>query len=937
MLASLLTVFPVVFGAFVAAQSSPTVVCVAGQCLQGFTNTTIGATLSAPGSGLSVLLLPGQYDSNTNPQLLHSLLTSPSTKLSSAPGFANGSSISLPMTVALQPGLSTYPQAFFAGSGTFTPLPESNATISASTFSAGSIMLGANVWAAVASTTSSTERVILWDSVHDLSQVSRLSSSLSVLEIQSASCSPPCAGAGICSASGTCTCPAGFAGSSCETCAPGFFGPNCQSCPSGCASCDEGITGTGRCLVPVVPNPPSSCNCLNGACGSNGQCTCNPGWTTGDNGTACAKCASGFFLTSDGNCQVCQLGCTQCADGTGDCITCKSGFTQDANDRTKCIPAQSQTSAGTTCPDGSFNNGNTCTPCSPLCQTCSGPTSNDCIICGAGRVSLGGSCVSPDGNGVCTGSTMIADNNKHQCDSCPAKCTSCKIPNFNVASTVNQLQCTGCLPGFVLSQGKCVESCPSGTFLDPRDNLTCQTCDSTCGTCAGSSTFCLTCANNQLASDGKCVASCPSNTFSASGACLSCHPDCASCSGSAFNQCSSCPSDRPVLTNGRCLPTCSKNQFFDKTSSSCQSCDASCSSCSGSGPSNCLACASSSQVLRSGSCVAASCNGGSSVLPGLGVCLSELVSVPVASGTSTPAPLPTISGINTPTVPDGKPRTLAWWQILLMALGCAFIFLMFLICWRRQARKKRAQATAKFAAAKRLNDKTGWRWKLVRFGERLFGHKPVRRLVTPPASSESYRDFKMEKMRATATEEARHERDVDNILDGYDYSRPSSRYTVSTRASIPRTTYDYEQDTKNKRVILPQRSNSDANRLSATSLSATSMYSQVTGMPRRTPEPRQPVKNARDLLPSRFSGTSYSTSARSGPSVLPPPPPPSPPQIQNLLDDSRPPTPAQEYVRLMTLANASQTVVQQPQPQPQPTETGTTNASNVSRNPFLRR
>jgi len=417
MLSGLLTVFPVVIAALAAAQSSPTVVCVAGQCLQGFTNTTIGATLSSPGSSVSILLLPGQYDASTNPQLLHALLTSSSSTLSPSPGFANGSTISLPLNLALQPGLSSYPQANFSGSGTFTPLPETNASISSSTFSAGSIMLASNVWAAVASSSSSTDRVILWDSIPDLAQISTLSSSLSVLEIQSAACSPPCAGAGICSAAGTCTCPTGFTGSSCESCAPGFFGPNCQACPTGCASCDEGITGTGRCLAPLVSNPPSSCNCLNGACGSSGQCTCNPGWTTADNGTACAKCSSGFFLTSDGNCQVCQLGCTQCADGTGDCVTCKSGFTQDANDRTKCIPAQSQTSTGTPCPDGSFSDGTTCSVCSPLCQTCSGATSNDCIICGAGKVSLNGSCVSPDGNGVCTGSTMIADNNKHECDS----------------------------------------------------------------------------------------------------------------------------------------------------------------------------------------------------------------------------------------------------------------------------------------------------------------------------------------------------------------------------------------------------------------------------------------------------------------------------------------------------------------------------------------
>src|SRR4030088_1553721 len=49
-------------------------------------------------------------------------------------------------------------------------------------------------------------------------------------------------------------------------------------------------------------------------------------------------------------------------------------------------------------------------------------------------------------------------------------------------------------------------------------------CDSSCGTCVGSSTFCLSCSGSQLASGGKCVQSCPENTFKSSSSCLSCHP-----------------------------------------------------------------------------------------------------------------------------------------------------------------------------------------------------------------------------------------------------------------------------------------------------------------------------------------------------------------------------------------------------------------------------
>ncbi|KAJ6608209.1 insulin-like growth factor binding protein [Mycena sp. CBHHK59/15] len=800
-----------------ASSNTSSIVCTAGQCLQGYSNTSIGVTISAPGSS-SALLLPGQYTSTTNPQLLHNLLTSSSATLSSSPGFKSSSlSLSLPLNVAQEPGLSIYSGPLYSGEPAFTSIPTSPIPPNSSTSLAlRSLALSSSVWISVNSPASGNNRIIVWDSIPDTAQLpTSAPSSLTLFDVESTACSPSCSSAGICTASGTCAC------------APGFTGA------SGCAKCDDGLAGTGRCLAETAAN---TCNCVNGVCGADGNCACTTGFTTAANGTACSQCSPGFFLTSSGDCST-RVHAVRGRDGV--CTACKAGFTLDANDRTKCNAPQG-VAAGTLCPAGAFSNGASCVPCSAACKTCTAGTSNDCVVCASGTYSLNGACVSADANGVCAGSVAIANNDKLECDSCGAKCTSCKIPNFSSISTVNQLQCTGCVPGFFLSNGKCVDSCPAGTFVSPQDNLTCTACSSSCTTCAGSATFCLTCASNQLASAGKCVSTCPSNTFSASGSCLTCHPDCASCAGASFTQCASCPPTRPVLANGRCLPTCGRTEFFDPAASACAACDTSCASCSGAGPAQCLACAHADQVLRAGTCVAAACQQGSSVVPGLGACLSELVAT-APSGTTSSAPLPSVSGINTPTALSAPPRrALAWWEILLMALGCAFIFLVVVWLWRRRARKQRATRTAKFAATRQL-DHEGWRWRLVRLGERLFGHRASRKV---PGETEA---VKMARMRAA--EEARDARDMDKLIDSYAY---------------PRGEVHHHHHHNQYRLDEGDR---------ASQLSAPSLYSQVTGMPHRMPEPREPVKSSHRDITSRFSGSTlddyYLTPTR-------PPPQPAP-------------------------------------------------------------
>lgn len=208
-------------------------------------------------------------------------------------------------TLTLQFGVLLYPQAYFYGTSQLYPSASADNPITLG--ASNSFVIYGYAYAILTSSDKSTT-IIIWDSVPNfyfLSLPGSPGTTYSITSIQSAVCSPSCTSAGTCDKySPVCICPKGFTGAQCQSCAKGFFGPTCQACPSNCKTCDDGMSGSGLCLVPASTTP--KCKCENAICGgSNGEgaCTCLPGWGPANNGTACAQCLQGFYLASNGGCQ----------------------------------------------------------------------------------------------------------------------------------------------------------------------------------------------------------------------------------------------------------------------------------------------------------------------------------------------------------------------------------------------------------------------------------------------------------------------------------------------------------------------------------------------------------------------------------------------------------------------------------------------------------
>ena len=280
----------------------------------------------------------------------------------------------------------------------------------------------------------------------------------------------------------------------------------------------------------------------------------------------------------------------------------------------------------TVCYDGYWRNSSShCVNCHSSCQTCNGSSQTDCLTCPVG----------------------IELQNSNMCFDCEPNCKTC--------SESNRSQCQTCYDGYGLTEiDQCVECHPScktcngssennclscHCITELINSNQCQDCNPTCETCSGpDANECLTCYDdyglNQASQCVACDQSCKTCDGSSQTNCLTCHgstvlrdsnqcydcdPTCETCSGPEANECLTCRESDGLTQDNQCVAcdqsckTCDGSSQTNcltchgstvlRDSNQCYDCDPTCETCSGPDANECLTCRESDGLTQNNQCV----------------------------------------------------------------------------------------------------------------------------------------------------------------------------------------------------------------------------------------------------------------------------------------------------------------------------------------------
>jgi len=188
------------------------------------------------------------------------------------------------------------------------------------------------------------------------------------------------------------------------------------------------------------------------------------------------------------------------------------------------------------------------------------------------------------------------------CIRCHYTCGSCLSEKTS--------ECVTCASGFKLSDGYCLQECPSGTTEVDGICTNLSACTSPCTSCSFSSDFCLECDGSSetpviYPPKGTCnqlgtglTHNCPETYFEDTDeVCKKCSPNCEHCVQEA-GHCTSCPQiySASILNklDNTCVETCPELvSVYNSLENTCEPCHESCATCKGTGEDKCLSCPSS--------------------------------------------------------------------------------------------------------------------------------------------------------------------------------------------------------------------------------------------------------------------------------------------------------------------------------------------------------
>lgn len=343
-------------------------------------------------------------------------------------------------------------------------------------------------------------------------------------------------------------------------------------------------------------------------CSNSDTCdTCFNEWFMVIGNTCTSDCFldEGFYVYVDDQnenvewCLECSSNCKTCIESPTECLSCSEGEWLNASDT-----CENQ------CGDGFYefseNGVDYCYGCDKSCETCDGPSSNDCLSCNSDYFFdvFASECLSD-----CYSHFYQFETTEgvFECLECHSTCSDC----FGGLET----ECTDCYPSDWLLEVNSDYTCESNCLEDEgyfeEDYPYCFECESPCETCADFET-CLTCIEDFLFKpfDSTCVENCGDGFYEDDKECLECHYSCEECSGPDENECTDCYYDG-FFWIGYCLDSCPSNFYYTEEilHNECFRCAEDCLRCSDFSD-FCIACESGLFLFSDATC-RDSCSGNS--------------------------------------------------------------------------------------------------------------------------------------------------------------------------------------------------------------------------------------------------------------------------------------------------------------------------------------